>query len=118
MTYTPAHVRLLGILRHHRGMTQAIALKDLARSMGYGAGKSGTRRVQVLKRELIDAGEPIGSSTAGIGGGYYWMETADEIQSTLHQYCGRFYALSVSIKKLRGLLVQPESPQQTLSWGD
>ena len=119
MTSPTAHTAcLLTILRNHRGLARAISLADLAESMGLGRGKSGTRRVQELKRELVEAGEPIGSSTSSVGGGYYWIESTDEIQATLKQYRGRFYSTSVLIKKMRALLGHPESPQQSLTWGE
>ena len=115
---TTEHAKLLIILRKHRGLSHAIGLADLAQTMGYGRGRSGQRMVQVLKRELVEAGEPIGSSTCSRGGGYYLIVSQSEIQATLRQYCGRFYSTSVLIKKMKALIDQPESPQQTLTWGE
>ena len=118
MTMPADQVRLLTLLRNHAGLRQAITLEALSEAMGYGTGKTGTRHVQRLKRALVEQGYPIGSSTLGIGGGYYWIESQDEIEATLKQYCGRFYSTSVLIKKMRALVGQPASPQQSLMWGD
>jgi hypothetical protein len=104
-------LRLVTILQAHRGLARAVSVADLAEQLGLGREKAGQRRVQMLKRELVEQGYPIGSSCSTGNGGYYWPETQAEVEATLRQYSHRFYSLSVLIKQTRNLLPAPVSPQ-------
>lgn len=115
---TDEETKLLAIVRNHAGLARAISLMDVSERMGYGRDKNGTRKVQELKRALVELGYPIGSSSASTGGGYYLATTEAELQATIQQYAHRFYSLSTLLKRMRGMLAKPESPQQTMSWGE
>lgn len=115
---TPDEAKLLTILRNHAGLARAISVTDVSERMGYGRDKNGTRKVQELKRALVELGYPIGSSTARDCGGYYFAQTEGELQATIQQYAHRFYSLSQLLKRMRGMLAKPEPAQQTMSWGD
>lgn len=115
---TSDETKLLTILRNHAGLARAISVTDVSERMGYGRDKNGTRKVQELKRALVELGYPIGSSTASTGGGYYLAQTEAELQATIQQYAHRFYSLSQVLKRMRGMLAKPEPTQQTMSWGE
>ncbi len=118
MTTDSDQAKLLTILLNHQGKATAISVADVAEAMGLDRGKSGTRRVQELKRALVEQGYPIGSCSARIGGGYYLAVNEGELLATIKQYANRFYSISVLIKRMRGMLRKPEPTQQTLTWGD
>lgn len=115
---TGEETKLLTILRTHAGLARAISVADVSERMGYGRDKNGTRRVQQLKRALVELGYPIGSSTAQVGGGYYFATTEAELLATIQQYGHRFYSLGTLLKRMRGMLAKPEPTQQTLMWGE
>lgn len=108
--------RLLAILQAHRGHARAVSVPALAEQLGLGRDKAGQRRVQIAKRELVDAGEPIGSSCNHGCPGYYWAVTEEEVRATLRQFNNRFYSLSKAIKQLRKLLPGERSPQLGLEF--
>lgn len=115
---TDEETKLLAIVRNHAGLARAISLPDVSERMGFGRDKNGTRKVQEIKRALVELGYPIGSSSASVGGGYYWAVTEGELRATIQQYAHRFYSLSKLLKTMRGMLTKPESAQQTMRWGE
>lgn len=110
--------KLLAIMHNHTGLARAISLPDVSERMGFGRDKNGTRRVQQIKRALVELGYPIGSSTAAVGGGYYWAVTEAELRATIQQYAHRFYSTSRLLKTMRAMLPKPEPTQQALTWGE
>lgn len=115
---TPDEAKLLTILHNHAGLARAISVTDVSERMGYGRDKNGTRRVQELKRALVELGYPIGSSTARHGGGYYLATTDGELRATTQQYAHRFTSLGKLLKTMKGMLAKPEPAQQSLTWGE
>jgi len=115
---TPDEAKLLTILRNHAGLARAISLMDVSERMGYGRDKNGTRKVQVVKRALVELGYPIGSSSASTGGGYYLATTDGELRATTQQYAHRFTSLGKLLKTMKGMLAKPEPAQQSLTWGE
>ena len=75
------------ILRHlPHGKATAITGKALASLCG----ERGTRFLRSSIRELINEGNLIGLSLNGKSGGYYFIETPDELEEclvTLRNYC-------------------------------
>lgn len=115
---TPDEAKLLTILRNHAGLARAISLMDVSERMGYGRDKNGTRKVQVVKRQLVELGYPIGSSSASTGGGYYLATTEAELRATIQQFAHRFTSVGRLLKTMNAMLPKPEPMQQTLTWGE
>lgn len=76
-------MRLRDILHNHPGEHSAIPSPSLARITGLSE-----RTIREAVNSLIEAGDPIGSTTRG-GGGYYWIITEPELQAAVGQLRAR-----------------------------
>ena len=106
--------KFLTVLSNHKGLCNALSVQEMARQLGFGSGKSGTRRAQILKRALVDAGHLIGSSCQQGNSGWYEIETEEEFQATLQQYRNRFFSTSQLIKRHLANRRRRESPQMAM----
>ena len=86
---TPHYIsRLRTILEAHRGAARLVRARDLAVVLGI-TDPTG-RSVRVLVNSLIAAGTPVGSvNLESGGGGYFIIETRDELERCLHNYRSR-----------------------------
>ena len=65
------------ILERHAGVCRAITSDELSRQTALS-----TRKVRALIAELIGEGMAIGASVDGTKGGYYLIQTPDELEQT------------------------------------
>ena len=93
--------RFLQILARHRGARNAIQVRELAGRLGLGEGHNGQRMVQILKRELVDAGTLIASS-CGKQPGYFLPDTPEELKATIGNYEARIRSLAALIRATKG----------------
>lgn len=93
--------RFRQIMGRHRGAKNAIQVRELAGRLGLGEGHNGQRLVQIVKRELVDAGVLIASS-CGKQSGYFLPETQEEVEATLKSYESRLRSLATLIRKTKG----------------
>lgn len=111
MTSRPhLNARFLTILERHKGLSQAISVPEMAEQLGLGRGKGGQRLAQLVKRELVEKGHLIGSS-CGKRSGWYQIETADELNATLHQYRSRWHSLGMLMQRTNRHYVEKQSGQ-------
>lgn len=111
---TPLASKFLSVLSNHKGLRNALSVQEMARQLGFGSGKSGTRRAQILKRALVDAGHLIGSSCQQGHSGWYEIETEEEFEATLKQYKSRFFSSSQLVKRHYASWKRRESPQMVM----
>lgn len=91
---TTAHLK--AILEQHRGMQNAIRVKELAILLGMDE-----RKVRELKRELAEE-MLIGSSCDRANPGYYVPVCEEEITATLANYYARIRSLFALVKATKG----------------
>ena len=99
-------LRARDTLRHYRGERHAIPSASLARLLGL---PSDGRQVRQLVGQLIEAGYPIGSTTAH-GGGYYLIETEAELRAAVAQVQSRIAELQRRVARLAEAFA--EGPRQ------
>lgn len=75
-----AEIRVLAVLRAHRGRAAAIRVPDLARAVG----TSPRDCQEIIHRLRVEHGQPI-ASTAAKPAGYYLVETAGEIDQFVQE---------------------------------
>ena len=88
-----------GVIRARQGRAAAIPMPVVA-LLAYD-NKQATRRVQTIVKELIEAGMPIGSSSAKPNNGYWVLATAEEYDAADANLEHRIMALSQRRKNLR-----------------
>lgn len=79
MTQEDTLTQLKGILSRCRGQSNSITSQELSDALGGLDGIDSNPRTRALIRELVRSGTPIGAWS----GGYYWIETEEE----LDRYC-------------------------------
>lgn len=68
---------MMGILSGHKGRERAITSRELAKLM-----RLSTREVRQVIADLVERGQLIGASVGGVDGGYYLIETDEELEET------------------------------------
>jgi biotin operon repressor len=69
---------VLSLLRQHRGRDNAISARELAEH---------TTVAPTTVRDMVaDLREEWGVPVASLGSGYFWIESADELQQIIEQY--------------------------------
>lgn len=102
--------RFVAILANHRGMSMAISVQAMAVALGLGDGKAGQRQAQLVKRAVVEAGHPVGSSCGKVSG-YYLVQNEDEIKATLRQYASRWHSIGMLMQRTKANLRQAQVPQ-------
>ena len=74
---TDGKTAIRAVLRRHVGIGHAISSEQLAQATGLHS-----RKVRALISELIVDGMVIGASVDGVKGGYYIVETPEELEQT------------------------------------
>ena len=100
MTRPHLNARFLTILERHKGLSQAISVPEMAEQLGLGRGKGGQRVAQLVKRELVEKGFPIGSSCGAVSG-YYLVTSDEEFQATMGQFKSRWHSLGMAMQAMK-----------------
>ncbi len=62
--------------------------------------KGGQRLAQLVKRELVEKGFPIGSSCGAVSG-YYLVTSDEEFQATMGQFKSRWHSLGMAMQSMK-----------------
>lgn len=102
-------------LANHRGIQNAITSRELAKRL-----EMSPRRVRRVISWLVENGELIGASVEGVDGGYYLIESAQELEETravLRSRAAKIFARDAALRKAweraHGQAVQPLLPNLT-----
>jgi len=108
------------VLEGHPGARNAVTSERLAREVGLS-----TRKVRALIVELVEEGLPVGASVDGTRGGYYLIQSEEELEQTrailrgrAREIFARDRALCRAWAQVGGPALQPLLPTMASSGAD